>query len=55
MAKRPCLSEMSPADLLARAVEYRRMAATATTAEVRDALLRIAKRLADMARDRLAR
>jgi hypothetical protein len=46
---------MSPADLLARAAEHRRMAATATTAAVRDALLRIAKRFAEMAQDRLAR
>jgi len=33
------LSELPQADLLARAAEYRRMAATATTADVRDALL----------------
>ncbi len=41
---RPLISEMSAADLLARAADFQRMAATAATVETRDALLRIAKR-----------
>jgi hypothetical protein len=40
---------MSIAELRLRAAEYRRMATTATTVEVRDGLLRIAKRLIDIA------
>lgn len=46
---RPLISEMSAADLLARAADFQRMAATAATAETRDALLRIAKRFKDAA------
>ena len=45
----PRLSERTPAELLARAAEYRRMAETASTADVRDALLRLAERLEAMA------
>jgi hypothetical protein len=38
------LSELSVAELRARAIEYRRAAATATTVKVRDSLIRIARR-----------
>jgi len=47
---RPRLSDLSTAQLLARALEYRRMAATATTAEIMAALLRLARRLEDKAK-----
>jgi hypothetical protein len=40
----PPLSNLSAGELRARAVEYRRMAATATTTDVRDSLCRIADR-----------
>ena len=46
------LSQMTIADLLEKAAEYRRMATTATTLDVRDALLRLAKRFADAAQER---
>lgn len=49
---RPRISEMSISELQARAAEYRVMAATATTAYTRDALLRIAQRFANMAVER---
>ena len=39
-------------ELTARAAEFRRMAATATTALVRDALLKLAKRFEDAAAGR---
>jgi hypothetical protein len=47
--ERPRLSELTAPEVLERAAEYRRMAATASTAQVRAALLRLAERL-----DRLA-
>jgi hypothetical protein len=49
MDQSPRLSERTPAELLARAADYRRMAETASTADVRDALLRLAERLEAMA------
>ena len=49
---RPRLSELSPSALRERAAEYRAMAQTATTTEVRDSLLRIADRLATRATER---
>jgi len=45
-------SELSSADALARAAEYRQMAATASTSEVRDALLRVAVRFEELAAPR---
>jgi hypothetical protein len=50
MSDRPRLSELSREQLLSRAAEYRAMAATATTADVRDALVRVAERLEGMAK-----
>ena len=44
MPDRPRISELNTVELLARAAEYRRMAATATTAGTRDALVRLAAR-----------
>jgi hypothetical protein len=49
---RPPIADMSGADLSARAAEYRQMAATATSVQTRDALLRIARRFQDAAADR---
>src|SRR5262249_50754308 len=51
-APRPRVAEMTTADLLVRAAEYRRMAATATTLEVRQSLLGLAQRFEDAARKR---
>ncbi len=45
LAVRPRLSELTPSALRQRAAEYRAMAETASTVEVRDSLLRIAGRL----------
>ena len=44
MDHRPLPSELTPAELLARGAEYRAMAATASTQDVRDALIRLAER-----------
>jgi hypothetical protein len=52
MAQRPCLSELSPAELLTRAHEYRCMAATASTPDTRDALNTLAIRYALLAAER---
>ena len=41
---RPLPSEMTDEQLRDRTAEYRRMAATASTVEIRDALLRLAER-----------
>jgi hypothetical protein len=49
MASRPPLSALSADQLMERAQQYRWMAATATTVEVRDALNRLAMRLAMLA------
>jgi hypothetical protein len=46
-ADRRRIAERTAEELTARAVEYRNMAATATTAVARDALLRLAKRFED--------
>ena len=46
------IATMSAADLRTRADQYRQMASTATTAEVRDGLLRLAKRFMDLADQR---
>ena len=46
------ISELNAAELRARAAEFRGMATTATTAETRDALLRIARRFSDLANER---
>jgi hypothetical protein len=55
LVQRPLVSEMSHTELLVRAIEYRQIASTATTTEVRDALLRIAERFAVMAQERAAK
>jgi len=47
------LSTQSAAELQAKAEELRRMADTATTADTRDALIRLATRLAQLAEARL--
>ncbi len=54
MTDRPRLSDLTPAELRARAMKYRAMAATATTADVRDALIRLAVRFEEMAAGRKA-
>ena len=46
---RPLQSQIGPVEALLRAAEYRRMAATATTGEVRAALLRLAQRYEGLA------
>jgi hypothetical protein len=46
------LSDLGAADLMARAAEYRQMAATARMLEVRDALLKLAQRFEDAAHGR---
>ena len=43
------LAELSAADLRAKAWDYRRMAATARTAEVMDNLLKLAERFEELA------
>ena len=43
---------MSVAELLARAAQYRRMAASATTNEVMQSLLRLAERYERLAREK---
>lgn len=48
---RPRLSDLPPSALLVLAAEYRAMAETARTVEVRDALLRVADRLERRAAD----
>ena len=55
LVKRLLISEMSTAQLTAKAAEYRRMATTATTVETREALLRIAMRFSVMAQERVNR
>lgn len=52
MPDRPYLSDLSREELLARADAYRTMAATATTATVGDALLRLAERFEALAVER---
>ena len=42
---RASLEELTPAEMRIRAQEYRLVAATATTAQVRDALLSVARKL----------
>jgi hypothetical protein len=49
---RPRLSHLSPAELLARGAEYRRMALEARTEDMRDALNRLAIRFALLAAQR---
>jgi hypothetical protein len=44
MEKRKLPSELTPNECRARAAYYRAMAATATTRDVRDALIRLAER-----------
>lgn len=46
---RESLEELTPAEMRMRAQEYRLMAATATTAQVRDALLSVARKLEERA------
>lgn len=50
---RPLIADMSAADLLARAVDFHRMATTASTVAARDGLLRVVKRFREAA-DRAA-
>lgn len=52
VARRQGIAEMGPAELKAKAAEFLQMANTATTAETRDALLRIARRYARLVGDR---
>jgi hypothetical protein len=52
MADRAPLSSLTPEQLRERAAEFRRMAATATPAQIRDALIRLAERLEALARVR---
>jgi hypothetical protein len=52
MEPRPPLSALTVDQLMGRAHEYRRMAGTASTIEVRDALNRLAVRLARLAAER---
>jgi hypothetical protein len=52
MHPRPPLSALTSEQVLARAREYRRMAASATTAEIRDALNLLAVRFAILAAQR---
>ena len=47
--KRPRLSGLTQAELLARAEEYRRMAATGSLPDIQDALLNLGSRLEEMA------
>ena len=49
MNRRPLLSALSPDQLMARAMEYRRMALTASKEETQEALIRLALRLVKMA------
>ena len=49
---RPPPSELTVAELLARAAEYRRMAMNATTNEVMQSLFRLAERYERLARER---
>jgi hypothetical protein len=49
---RPPLSALTATELLRRAEEYRTMAAAATTADIRDALLALANRFALLAAQR---
>ena len=48
--RRPRLSDLSPAQVLARAAEYRRTAATASTADMMEALLELATRFEEQAK-----
>jgi len=50
--ERPRLSELTAPELLERAAEYRRMASTASAAQVRASLLRLADRLDRLAGER---
>lgn len=50
--QRPRLADLTAATLTARAERLRRMAETATTADVRERLLRLAKRFEDLAREK---
>ena len=49
---RPLLSELSAAELLNRASEYRAMAATATARQQHEALIRLAERYERLAAER---
>jgi hypothetical protein len=49
MARRPLPSELTPTELLARGAEYRAMAATASSKDVRNALIRLAERYEELA------
>jgi hypothetical protein len=55
LTSRQGVADMSVAELLAKAAEYRRMAATASTVEVRDALFRLAERFETIAQERSGR
>jgi (p)ppGpp synthase/HD superfamily hydrolase len=49
MADRAPLASLTPEQIRERAAEFRRMAATASTAQIRDALIRLAERLEALA------
>jgi hypothetical protein len=51
MEKRKLPSELTPTECRVRAAYYREMAATATAASVRDALIRLAERYDALAED----
>ena len=48
----PALSELTAQQLVQRAQDYRAMAATATTASIKDSLNRLAVKFADLAAQR---
>ncbi len=48
--RRPRLSDLSAAQILARAAEFRRTAATASTADMAEALLELATRFEEQAK-----
>lgn len=54
MSDRPRLSDLTPAELRQRALDYRDMAATATAREQHGALIRLAERYEELARERQA-
>jgi hypothetical protein len=52
MDRRPFPSELTPDEQRKRAAMYREMAVTATTADIRDALLGLAQRFEEMANEK---
>ena len=54
MDRRPFPSELTPEEQRTRAATYREMAVTATTADIREALLGLARRYEEMANEKAA-